>query len=113
MLWHLTQEIRAPSCLLPSQSARSLPPWHWRHCWSMSADGVRREKVLIFPRSPLLSTCALPGPWQLSHPRVAAGDVTVDARPCALPWYALACSSWHPKHTCSPTYASAAGGTAA
>jgi hypothetical protein len=40
--------------------------------------------VLMVDVSPPLSTWAWPGPWQLSHPRVAMGVVRVAARPCAL-----------------------------
>ena len=54
-----------------------------RHVWLTSAGFIAPN----FRMCPLASssTCAWPGPWQLSQPLAAAGDRGLLARPCGVP----------------------------
>src|SRR5262249_11419922 len=72
-LWQVVQVTLRALCLLPDHSLCSVRAWQVVHSSLTSrADMAPGRPILL--ASPSASTCAWPGPWQLSHPRVAAGD---------------------------------------
>src|SRR3954469_18735070 len=100
-LWHVVQVRFRRSCALPSHPTWSVRLWHVKQIWFASAGFMS----LIFGMCPLASssTCAWPGPWQLSQPCVAAGDRGFFAWPWGVPFSASPCSAWHSRHFAVPT----------
>src|SRR5690349_21373105 len=83
--WHVRQERLRSSCMLPFQFVCG--PWLW-HVRQVS-DASRGDNVpnrRMDPGFAGSSTCALPGPWHVSHPCLAAGLRGFSARPCIDLW---------------------------
>src|SRR4029079_5463497 len=93
------------SCVLPAQSAWSPLLWHVVQT-ALASRGVIFGNRLMCP---LLSssTCALPGPWQDSHPCCGAGVRGSDATPCLVPFSVWV---WQVVQVSSPTYSLDGGG---
>src|SRR3954471_12813943 len=99
-LWQVVHDRLRRSCALPSQPACSPRLWHDRHV-SLIAAGV---SSLIFLMCPLASssTCAWPGPWQLSQPWVAAGVRGSFACECFVPLSDSPSCSWQTMQVSDP-----------
>src|SRR5262245_61447885 len=70
-LWQVVHDMLRESCLLPAQLVCSERAWQVTQI-SPTRRGLIFEGFRMFP-SPSASTCALPGPWQVSHEFFAAG----------------------------------------
>src|SRR6188474_1757488 len=66
-LWQVTQPTLRPSCLPPAKLSWLVRLWHVRHAALASRSDIVAG-FLILVLSPPPSTCACPGPWQLSQP---------------------------------------------
>ena len=90
------------SCALPVQPACVPRLWHAMHVSLISA-GFSADNFLMCPFGSVSeSTCAWPGPWQLSQPCAAAGVRGLAAWPCAVALIAATSGSWHSSQVSLP-----------
>src|SRR5436190_3292481 len=82
-LWQVVHDRLRRSCALPSQPAWFRRLWQARQV-SLTSPGFIFANFLMWPFASS-STCALPGPWQLSQPCVAAGVRGFAASECGVP----------------------------
>ena len=100
-LWHVAQETLRAACVLPSQPAWPPRLWQVRHV-SLTSAGFIAPNFRMCPLASS-STCACPGPWQLSHPLAAAGDRGFFACPCFVPLRLASWSVWQTTQVSLPT----------
>ena len=95
------QERLRRSCALPSQPACVPRLWQVRHVWLISPGLICPNfRMCPFASS---STCAWPGPWQLSQPWVAAGERGFFACACGVPLSESPLSAWQARQVSLPT----------
>jgi hypothetical protein len=78
-LWQETQVMLRASCMLPCHWACSSRLWQPRQA-SLASRGAMALKLRRRFLAPTSSTWAWPAPWQVSHPRSAAGARGSQAR---------------------------------
>src|SRR4029077_11775995 len=95
-LWQVMQDRLRRSCPLPSHPAWLPRLWQGRQVWLTSA-GFACPNFRMCPLASS-STCACPGPWQLSQPWIAAGVRGFFACEWGVPLSESALSEWHTSH---------------
>ena len=101
-LWQVAHDRFRDSCALPVQPACVPRLWHVMHVSLISAGFIAAIFLMCPFGSVSESTCACPGPWQLSQPRAAAGERGWAAWPCAVPLSDATCGSWHSSQVSLP-----------
>src|SRR4051794_26269536 len=81
--WHVIHERLRASWMLPFHCVWLPRVWQVRQV-AETSRGFICVKRLIEPGTDGSSRCALPGPWQLSHPFSASGEPGICFFPCAV-----------------------------
>src|SRR6185369_15460990 len=106
VLWQLVHETSFLRCLPLSQNARwRLASWQLRQIASFCAPVSCFEAGFTIPptpRPPPAATCAVPSPWQLTQPPLAAGERGCAAAPCLVALKLSTYGSWQALQTSGP-----------
>src|SRR5580704_19000022 len=102
-LWQVMHDRLRASCALPCHSVCAPLVWHVRHV-ALTSRGDIAVKRLIPVLSPA-STCAWPGPWQVSQlcPAFPEGVRSFWDLPCSVACRLLPSGSWQVVQVSSPT----------